>query len=491
MIMKFIPEDTLTQVHKDFIGVKFTTRGGGIFEIVGVVGKRRSTVIYAGTCTLCSNDREMYKEGLFTVVKADVIAGYFSCGCGGITGMNTRQRLLSIERHLLKRDPSTKVVCEFKSRLGIHEYILTCDVCSLDEELFPLGSIVAKRQSILECRKSCGCSHPRWTKNQCEILVKRQCTFLGYTFKGWEGSFKGVLSKVRLENKTKGYCWSSTSMSSLMSKKSVPLKSRGNSKSKARIGFPRFCERYPELASQVTEDFENPLCVYYKCETCSLDKFCKAGLCEGVFRVYKETLKRGGRPCRCSKPYYYTKPQQELRVREAITSLGGRVLGWEDDSIFTVDHGKVVWVCCNGHSNITLLNNVLVGGGCNSCRKTAGGYNGYYKDRVEEQDYLYFINFNNQYLKDGRSFHIKRRLTELATAAKLPLPTLKVLRVFTGTHQEVFDTEQEIHAELRERGFSCDEVKWSNELFTMDSEYYTNQLLDGIGLTEVDVSTLL
>lgn len=358
--------------------------------------------------------------------------------------------------------------------------------------MFPTGSIVAKKANILAGHKSCGCSSSPLTETQYKVLVRRRCEEVGYLFKGWKGRFKGIKSKLLLENKKNGHCWDTTSVEVLMKpdlRPSSPL--RRNAKATNSKRFDNFCTKHPELAPYLEEDFENQDRVFYTCEVCSVDKFTMSGTGGGVFRVWKGTLETGGLPCRCSSSYRYTKDQQEVRVTERMNELSGTFLSWEEEGVFSTSDGRVLWLCKESHSCNSDLSGLLFSNGCDQCRKMSNVGNGCYKDRVEEQDYLYFINFDNQYLKDGRSFNVKRRLKELAKASKLPLSELKVLRVFTGTHQEVFDTEQEIHVELRERGFSCDDVKWSNELFTMDSEYYTNQLLDGIGLTEVDVSTIL
>ena len=51
------------------------------------------------------------------------------------------------------------------------------------------------------------------------------------------------------------------------------------------------------------------------------------------------------------------------------------------------------------------------------------------------------------------------------------------LRIFTATHQEVYDYEQELHKDLRNRNFQY-YVDWSTECFENDSQFILNKLLD-------------
>ena len=62
---------------------------------------------------------------------------------------------------------------------------------------------------------------------------------------------------------------------------------------------------------------------------------------------------------------------------------------------------------------------------CNGCakdkRKELGNGNGYYPERKDEQDFLYVLNFNNQFIKVGRSFDVDERMKGLRTLSKIPI----------------------------------------------------------------------
>lgn len=108
--------------------------------------------------------------------------------------------------------------------------------------------------------------------------------------------------------------------------------------------------------------------------------------------------------------------------------------------------------------------------------------NGWYPERAEEQDFLYVLNFDEQYIKVGRSFDLERRMGPRELQKESGISNIKILSVYTAKHGVTYPTEQEIHAELRERGFEHIESIWSTETFQNDSLYVVNKLLDMSGL---------
>ena len=127
----------------------------------------------------------------------------------------------------------------------------------------------------------------------------------------------------------------------------------------------------------------------------------------------------------------------------------------------------------HGKQNVCYNAFVNMGTRCNG--------NGYYPERKDEVDFLYVLDFNSQFLKVGRSFDIERRIPELQRASGIQ--GIIKLRIFTATHQEIYDYEQELHNELRERNFQH-YVDWSNECFENDCKFILNKLLDQCGLQE-------
>jgi hypothetical protein len=144
----------------------------------------------------------------------------------------------------------------------------------------------------------------------------------------------------------------------------------------------------------------------------------------------------------------------------------------------------------HGIQNVSYNHFVNDGRRCRGCYKERqkkeikekGNGNGYYPNRKDEQDFLYVLNFNDKFLKVGRSFDIKERIGSLRSLSKIK--KIHKLRIFTATHQEIYDLEQELHNELRERGFQH-YVSWSSECFESDCLFILNKLLDSCGTEEL------
>ena len=144
------------------------------------------------------------------------------------------------------------------------------------------------------------------------------------------------------------------------------------------------------------------------------------------------------------------------------------------------------YICkIHGKQNVSYHKFVNSGTRCGGCakdkQKELGNGNGYYPERRDEIDYLYILNFNGKFIKVGRSFDVERRIPELQRESGIQ--EIIKLRIFTATHQEIYDYEQELHNELRERNFQH-YVNWSTECFENDCQFILNKLLDSCGLEE-------
>ena len=145
---------------------------------------------------------------------------------------------------------------------------------------------------------------------------------------------------------------------------------------------------------------------------------------------------------------------------------------------------------CQKHEkqNVSYTNFVNGGHRCKGCwkekQKELGNGNGYYPERKDEVDFLYILDFNSKFIKVGRSFDIDERIKSLRTASKVSKKKIHKLRIFTATHQEIYDYEQELLRDLRERGFQY-YVPWSTECFENDCQFILNKLLDICKLEEL------
>lgn len=249
------------------------------------------------------------------------------------------------------------------------------------------------------------------------------------------------------------------------------------------------------------------------CTECSKDK---ALFPDGYFVSQKGDLVRGRKPCGCSKkPEWFDWQYLILARINDIINIGngcpkcaGNARPTEQEALQKcvdickeMDYNAVGFVdgykgahktrfeyICKIHGKQNASYHDFVNGGrrCGVCAKDLGNGNGYYPERKDETDFLYILNFNGKFIKVGRSFDVNERLKDLRTLSKTPIKKIHKLRIFTATHQEVYDLEQELHSELRERNFQH-YVDWSTECFENDSQFILNKLLDNCGLTEIEI----
>jgi hypothetical protein len=116
-----------------------------------------------------------------------------------------------------KEDQLEVVGWSGKSRGRSKLYILKCNKCSQDSELFGDGYFKKTKGSILNLKViPCGCArNPRWSKNQYEILCSRKAEELGYKFIGFGDKWEGSFTKIRMLCEEHGE-WCSGRLSSLL-----------------------------------------------------------------------------------------------------------------------------------------------------------------------------------------------------------------------------------------------------------------------------------
>jgi len=378
-------------------------------------------------------------------------------------------------------------------------FICKCSICSKDRELFPDYFKITKDR-LIKGVSPCGCSINLWTEYQNKIRVGRECNKRGYIFHGWVGGYQRGETKLDLENKTTGNRWVTTSINSFLQGRGDPDESRNNSKGNTygikeidyhlqgfyKAGFTMDYKfwRSNRLTSGGKKVYWN-----YMCPICSNDEYIQEGLCSGIFESQSSGLKSGYKSCRCGNRYSWTQGQREYQIKKVCDQEGLKFLGWHGKGYKKRSNSKFSWYCHKGHTNKSTVRGFLCGYRCLTCFKETSGIYGYYTDRTTEEDTLYILDFGD-YIKVGRSFNVKQRLYNLSKESSIPQDKINVIKLYSGTHQEVYDTEQWVHEELRERGFEHKESDWSSETFTKDSLACTLMLVDKSGLVSQDIVEL-
>lgn len=182
----------------------------------------------------------------------------------------------------------------------------------------------------------------------------------------------------------------------------------------------------------------------------------------------------------CPKCYGNAKPTEQEALQKCIDickEMDYDVIGFVGGYI-GAHSSRFEYNCkIHGKQNVSYHSFVNIGSRCGGCARDLGSGNGYYPERKDEQDFLYILNFNDKFIKVGRSFDVDERIRGLKRQSKIQKKNIYKLRIFTATHQEIYDFEQELHSELRERNFQH-YVGWSTECFENECQHVLNKLLD-------------
>ena len=99
---------------------------------------------------------------------------------------------------------------------SVNRYVIHCDECSKDIDLFGQGNFVTTKRTLLRGGLPCGCSNRvTWSKEQYEVLCRRKAVSLGYVFIGFSDEWKKKNTKITLSCKYHG-TWSTNSVGSLL-----------------------------------------------------------------------------------------------------------------------------------------------------------------------------------------------------------------------------------------------------------------------------------
>lgn len=415
--------------------------------------------------------------------------------------MNSRNNLVGSE---LKTDKGSVLnVVGSTSKNGIKTYQLECSRCSRDREMYPTGLFGLTNSHLRRGVIPCGCAkNPRFSKTQYVIRINRSCENRGYVFLGFIGTWKGNGTKLKLKCLIDGNIWDTTSIRNFFAGKGCSECGKESNKARSRKSDSfhintfmitgKFMKGSTFVRNTERKTTKESLSYWdYTCPICSVDEYVEAGVCVGVFTASLVNLKRGGVPCRCAPNYLWTQEQREYQISRIGREEGITDLTWEDGGYVT-NKSRFKWTCPEGHTNNSIsVNNFLRGRRCKRCtintQKAAGIVNGYYPERIKEQDFLYIISFDTKYIKVGRSFDIQQRLKGLVNDSGVPLDKLEVLGTYTANHQEIYNIEQELHEELTELGFYHHDSAWTVETFKQDCKSTLLSLVRGKMLERSDI----
>lgn len=368
------------------------------------------------------------------------------------------------ERFTTGYDSTLKVVGVSDRKSGRRKvYQIRCSVCSEDVELFP-KLFESLKGDLLRGQVPCGCSvHPRWTKDQYEVRIIRECEKRRISFLGFVEEGKKVSSKTKLKLRciVDNEVWSSTSITGFFARYGCPECKKNITKSvhtkpdsfhiKQFITTEAFPERTVFIRNKKRKAL-NGRSSYWDviCPICSKDEYVTKGLCSGVFTAEGSALKRGLLSCRCSYKYHWTKEQREYQIKRICESEGINNTSWSKIGYIN-NKSSFRWSCKEGHYNTTSVDNFLQGSRCMQCAIDARNW-GYYHARKDEEDTLYLIKLckgKEIFIKIGRTFDLDRRIMEFERV----VCEVEVLSIVQDTHKNVYELEQTYHKALKGLGY--------------------------------------
>lgn len=271
-------------------------------------------------------------------------------------------------------------VVGWKGKKGSHKhYILECDKCAGDRELFGDGVFKSLKGVMVKGGCSCGCSfNPKLTEAQSVVIAKRAAEKRGYSFLGWVGGFNGVHTKCHLICHEHGE-WKSTSLGNLRAGKGCI----GCANAKMRLSTLR------DNASHIEEFMSTGKFLAgtrfwregratgrwsYICPKCSNDEYVVAGLCCGKFSAAVGHLKSGRLSCRCSPAYRWTQEQREHQIKNEMVQRSDKeppnfkFVGWKSRNGYTNSESGFIFSCSrHGDQVVSVANFLYRHQGCPLC----------------------------------------------------------------------------------------------------------------------------
>lgn len=341
-----------------------------------------------------------------------------------------------------------------RNELGVlkgKKYKVICSKCNEDDELYGSYFTTKKHNLLVAGNIPCVCSGVyRYSKEQYEVKVKRECEKRNYTFIGFD-QWKGHKTKLKLNCEKHGE-WSSTTMEGFLSGTGCPSCAHEFVSSVRRYSAEDYITNFKDkyIEGTIFTPLEKVKGVYKNweviCPVCSTDKYVLSGVCSGVFKYTSGGLSNGKVSCRCSKHYSYSKEQREYQIKSLMEDRTGIFDGWVDGYVNA--NSKVKWLCKEGHPCEHPVGSLVRGAAnCNECAMNEFGF---YKNRQEDPDQLYLIKFTSDtenFIKVGRTFNIQHRLNYFKK-----FYDIEVLSILKGKHKTVYKTEQDYHTFLKGKG---------------------------------------
>lgn len=268
-------------------------------------------------------------------------------------------------------------------------YILICNKCSQDLELFGNGNFRSTKSNLTMGRTPCACAHsPRWTKEQYTIICNRQAEKLGVKFDGFVDDHPRGRTKLKLVCNKHGMWCTATILSFVHQNASCPKcgDERVSEKATGRPSPLRVVKDTEEilqdawtLTSPVAGKDNHLRVVGWKGKVTMGGNMVKSYLVEckicardtelfpnPIFTTTKDDFISGVYPCGCGKIPKWDERQWHVRCQREALRQGYKFLGFEGK--FLGNKTKLSLVCPqHGSWKTTVASNFFSGNSCPEC----------------------------------------------------------------------------------------------------------------------------
>lgn len=421
------------------------------------------------SCEACEQrDLELWPRGSIKARYDNIRKGFIPCGCSKSPHYNQEQKEILARRYAARY--GYKVLEVGKGSLIRGKVEILCPDCSKDPEMFGEGKYYTSVQNLQQGKTPCPCFGIfRYSENQYKVLCRRKSEDLGVDFIGWHGDYKKIYTKPLVMCRETGSKKYYKSIEGFLATKiaKIPVKLLGNSWQGDKGNILTVVE-------QKGEDLK------ISCSECSKNPQWYPETFES--KTWMVLRRSGYSPCGCNPTYSYSNNMLKDINLNWLGKTKLELVSFPPEDFVWGVKSKVTLRCPSGHvydkSFDSIINTKTKS--CGVCAKD--NRNGFCPDRIEEEDFLYILDFNGEYLKVGRSFIPSDRFVQLSRESGIPLEYIKVLQLYKAAHKKVYNTEQKIHDILEEKGYYHHESVWSTETFHLECKDLAKSLALGFNL---------
>lgn len=438
---------------ESYKGYTFETRVGGVLTVIQDDQGKGNKRFLTCTCSICSEDKDLWPTGSIVSTPSRLAGGASPCGCTFNVKWSKDQIKVLIARYCVG---TTYIAKTFPKKIK-DSFEVVCSVCSLDEELWPAGSILTKIPALKKGSKPCGCcAYPKWSKSQTLIRCRRFSETLPLTVLGFVGEYCGNKTKLELKctEETCGSVTSSVSVDKFLRGRGCPECGESRSANSSRINWVgRSCNSRKGGKLTILKDLKTKGILIH-CSKCSEDPELFG---KGEFVISKTSWSSKKVGCGCSPSFRYTKDQYMVRLNRRPLVAEGKVKVLGISGNFVGRDTYVTQRCLSyEHHQDWSTSNI---GNCLSsrmsgCPECGLGLYGFYFARQEDLDNLYLLLFKNKnteevFVKIGRSFSVEDRITYYPDNY-----LIKIIGTFQGMHKNIYPFEKWLHRMFKEEHYT-------------------------------------